>query len=199
MSLLSVAPDIVSAASGNLHNLGSALRSANAAAASQTAVAAPAADEVSSAIAALLGTHAQEFQTINAEASAFHDEFVNRLSGGAAQYVSTELANARQTLANTLNAPVQALAAAANPAANSGFPGISENFNIGPFGISLSTTALSYGTGGLLGASNGSVSLNTPFGAYPLLSATGTEAISPNGQFFLSLAQTAGFVPMGHR
>jgi PE family len=57
--LLSIAPDIVSAARGNLQHLGSALRSANAAAASQTtAVAAPAADEVSAAITGLFGTHA---------------------------------------------------------------------------------------------------------------------------------------------
>jgi hypothetical protein len=32
----------------------------------------------------LLGTHGQEFQTLNAQAAAFHDEFVSRLGGGAA-------------------------------------------------------------------------------------------------------------------
>ncbi|WP_231994037.1 PE family protein [Mycobacterium sp. 852002-50816_SCH5313054-b] len=64
---------MVSAAGGNLQNLGSALRSANAAAASQTtAIAAPAADEVSSAISAALGTHAQEFQALSARAERRH-------------------------------------------------------------------------------------------------------------------------------
>ena len=151
MSTLSVVPDIVSAASGNLQQLGSALRSASAAAASQTtAIAAPAADDVSAAITALLGTHAQEFQTINAQAATFHDEFVNRLSGGAAQYVSTELSNAQQTLANTLGTigTGQGLVggAAANPAAT--IPGINQNFNFGPFAISLTQTSTSFGTGG---------------------------------------------------
>jgi PE family len=129
MSSLNIAPDIVAAASGNLENLGSALRSANAAAASQTtAIAAPAADEVSAAITALFGAHAQQFHALTTKAAAFNDEFVNLLDGGAAQYVSTELTNAQQTLVNAVNAPAQALlghpligtsqgtAAAANPA-----------------------------------------------------------------------------------
>jgi hypothetical protein len=99
VSVLSVAPEIVVAASGDLQEIGSALRSANAAAAAQTAtVAAPAADEVSAAITALFVTHAQEFQALSANASAFHDRFVSLLSGGAAQYASAEAANAAQTL-----------------------------------------------------------------------------------------------------
>jgi hypothetical protein len=198
MSSLSVAPDLVSEASGKLENLGSALRSASAAAASQTtAIAAPAADQVSAAVAALLGTQAQEFQTLNTQAAAFHDEFVNRLRAGAAHYVSTELGNAQQTLANTINGPAQALAAAAaNPADTplSGFPGTNENFNLGPLGISLSTTSASSGTGGLFGAVNASVSLNTPFGSFPLLSGSGTGSISSAGQFLLSVTETTPIV-----
>ena len=135
MSVLSIAPDIVADASGNLEDLGSALRSANAAAASQTtAIAAPAADEVSATITALFGAHAQEFQALSAKAAAFHDGFVNLLNGGAAQYLNTEIANAQQTVVNAVNTPAQAMlgqpligtgqwavgAAAANPAA-SGF------------------------------------------------------------------------------
>jgi hypothetical protein len=199
MSLLSVVPDLVSEASGNLQNLGSALRSATAAAASQTtAIAAPAEDQVSLAVAALLGTHGQEFQTINAEAAAFHDEFVSRLIGSAAQYAGAELTNAQQMLANTVTAPAQALlggAAATTPI--NGFPGTSQTFNFGPFGVSLGTTIDSFGTGGLLGTTNASVVLNTPFGAAPLLAAGGTTAIAPNGQFLLSLGQTAPYFSFG--
>ncbi len=78
MSLLSIAPDIVAGASEKLADLGSALRSANAAAATQTtSIAAPAADEVSAAITALFGTHAQGFQAASAKAAALHDDFVN--------------------------------------------------------------------------------------------------------------------------
>ena len=81
-------------ASGNLADLGAALRSANAAAATQTtSIAAPAADEVSAAITELFGTHAQGFQALSAKAAAFHDDFVNLLNGGTAQYVGTEAAS----------------------------------------------------------------------------------------------------------
>ncbi len=63
MSLVSVVPEAVTAVSASLEKLGSELRGANVAAASQTtAIAAPAADEVSSAITALLGTHASNFR-----------------------------------------------------------------------------------------------------------------------------------------
>jgi hypothetical protein len=65
MSFVSVVPDIVAQAAGELESLGSTLSAANAAAAAPTiGVAAPAADEVSAAIATLLGTHAQEFQAL---------------------------------------------------------------------------------------------------------------------------------------
>jgi hypothetical protein len=94
MSTLSVTPDVVAAASGDLQHIGSALRDANASAAARTTeIAAPAADEVSAAITALFDTHAQEFQALTAKAAAFHEEFVNLLNGGAAQYVRTEIAN----------------------------------------------------------------------------------------------------------
>jgi PE family len=99
MSTLSVMPDVVVAASGDLLNIGAALRDANAAAAARTTViAAPAADEVSAAITALFDTHAQEFQALTTKAAAFHEEFVNLLNGGAAQYVRSELANAAALL-----------------------------------------------------------------------------------------------------
>ena len=64
MSFVSVVPDIVAQAAGELASLGSTLSAANAAAATPTFMAAPAADEVSAAIATLLGTHDQEFQAL---------------------------------------------------------------------------------------------------------------------------------------
>jgi len=212
MSWLSVAPDIVSTASGNLQKLGSALRSASAAAASQTAaVAAPAADQVSAAISTLLGTRGQEFHTLNAQAAAFHDEFVNRLSGAAAQYASTELANAQQTLVNTVSAPAQALlghpligtgqgaeaGAGANSAATIVDPNqvVTQSANIpfGPFQISLSQTGVSDFTAGTLsGVSNAAVTLNSPLGPVGLLSGSGTEFLSADGQVFVSLTATSG-------
>ena len=92
-------PGIVSAASGDLQNIGSALRDANAAAAFRTtAIAAPAADEVSAAITGVFGAHAQEFQALSSKAAVFHQEFANLLNGGAAQYVHTEVGNAAALL-----------------------------------------------------------------------------------------------------
>lgn len=99
MSTLNMVPNIVSAASGHLQNIGSALRDANSAAAARTtAIAAPAADEVSAAITGVFGAHAQEFQALSTKAAAFHEEFANLLNGGAAQYVHTEVANAAALL-----------------------------------------------------------------------------------------------------
>ncbi len=110
MSYVLATPNALSAAAGNLGTIGSALRDAGAAAAAQTtAIAAPAADEISAAITALFTASAKEFQAVNAQMAAFHDEFVSLLNGGAAKYLSTEIANAQQTLANVANNPVQAL------------------------------------------------------------------------------------------
>jgi trimeric autotransporter adhesin len=88
MSSLNVTPDILAAASGDLQTFDSALRSA-AAAAQTTAITAPAADEVSTAISAEFGTYAQEFQARSAQAAGFHD--VDQL-GGEAMGVITRVA-----------------------------------------------------------------------------------------------------------
>jgi hypothetical protein len=83
------------AAASDLANLGSTVSEANAAAAaSTTRVVAAAQDEVSTAIAALFGSHAQQFQALSARAAAFHDQFVQALTGGAESIVRAEAANA---------------------------------------------------------------------------------------------------------
>ncbi len=189
MSLLSIAPDVVSAASGNLENLGSALRNATTSAAGQTiAIPAPAADEVSAAITALLGVHGQEFQAISAKAAVFHDEFVKLLSGGAAQYLNTEVANAKQTLVNALNTPAEALlghpligpgqpsggGAAAVPAQT-----ITQSF--GPFQFSISATP---------GGVSELVSLNTPLGQLGSLSLNGIPVFPASGGVGLAVNGT---------
>ncbi|MGB9308054.1 MAG: PE family protein, partial [Mycobacterium sp.] len=67
MSFVSAVPDIIAQAGDELDRLGSTLRAANAAAAAATTgMAAPAADEVSAAIASLLNTNAQEYQSLSA-------------------------------------------------------------------------------------------------------------------------------------
>lgn len=109
MSFLTVAPDMVTAAAGNLESVGSALNEAAAAAAPATVgLAAPAADRVSAVVAAMLGAYARDFQGISAQIAGFHNQFVGALRGGAAAYASAEAANVQQTVVNAVNAPAQA-------------------------------------------------------------------------------------------
>ncbi len=110
MSFLIAVPDQVQAAAQDLAGIRSSLLdTATSAAAPTTAVAPAAADEVSAAISALFGNFGQEFQWASAQAQAFHAEFVRLINAGAAAYVSTELANAEQAVANAVNAPAEAI------------------------------------------------------------------------------------------
>jgi PE family len=110
MSFVIAQPELVQAAAQQLAGIRSALGDASAAAAGPTTgLAAAAADEVSGAIAALFGTFGQEYQAINAQAQAFHAQFVNLLNAGAGAYLSAEAANAEQALASAVNAPAQGL------------------------------------------------------------------------------------------
>ena len=68
MSFLLVAPDILETAAADITQIGSAINAGNLAAAiPTTAVTAAAADEVSTAIAALFGAHAQKYQAAAAQ------------------------------------------------------------------------------------------------------------------------------------
>jgi hypothetical protein len=75
-------------------------------------MAAAGADEVSAAIAQMFGAYGQEFQAFNAQAAAFHNEFVNLLNGSGAAYLSTEMANAQRNLLNAASAGQAAAGAA---------------------------------------------------------------------------------------
>src|SRR5690242_902502 len=94
-AFVQIFPEVVSKASSDIAGIGSAIRSANAAAAgSTTSVLAAAQDEVSAAISSLFGNYAQEFQALSAQATSFHDQFVQSLSAGAGMYSAAEAANA---------------------------------------------------------------------------------------------------------
>jgi hypothetical protein len=115
MSFVNVAPELLESAAHDLAGIGSSLGEATgSAAAPTTSIAAAGADEVSSAIAALFGNHAQEFQAITARAAAFHNEFVGMVKSGAGAYLSTEVANAEQALAGAVTAPAQMVSGAAH-------------------------------------------------------------------------------------
>ena len=95
MSYVVAAPEFVVAAAHDLATIGSNLSMANAAALFPTSgVMAAGADEISATIAALFGAHAQAYQALSAQAALFHQQFVQLMSGGAAEYAVTEAANA---------------------------------------------------------------------------------------------------------
>jgi len=98
MSFVTTLPQMLSAAAGDLHGIGSAMSAANAAAASPTTGVVPAAaDEVSALTAAQFGAHAQMYQAISAQAAAIHEQFVATLETSAGSYLATEAANAAAT------------------------------------------------------------------------------------------------------
>lgn len=94
MSWFAVGPEAVAAAAHSLAGVGSTISEANAAARETAAVPAAAADQVSAAIAAFWGSHGQGYQNISAQMSAFHDQFVQALSGSGAAYANAEAAAA---------------------------------------------------------------------------------------------------------
>jgi hypothetical protein len=97
-SFVSLSPQSLVAASQDLTGIGSAIRSANAAAAvSTTQVAAAGQDAVSAAVTGVFGSYAQQYRAVIAQAGLYHDQFVQALSTGAGAYEATETANAAQT------------------------------------------------------------------------------------------------------
>ncbi|WP_142282615.1 PE family protein, partial [Mycobacterium paraense] len=106
-SFVLISPEIVGAASSDLTGIGSAIRSANAAAAgATTSVLAAAQDEVSTTISRVFGNYAQEFQSFSAQAVQFHDQFVQSLTSGAGQYAAAEAANVTAANADPLTSLV---------------------------------------------------------------------------------------------
>jgi PE family len=95
MSYVTTQPQMLSAAAGNLHGVGSVVSAANAAAAGPTTGVIPAAaDEVSALTAAQFAAQAQMYQAFSAQAAAIHEQFVATLQTSAGSYLATEAANA---------------------------------------------------------------------------------------------------------
>ncbi|BBZ51451.1 PE family protein [Mycobacterium heidelbergense] len=118
MSFLFAMPEWVSAAATDLAGIGSTISTANVAAAVSTTGIMPAAlDEVSAGVAALFGAHGQAYQAISAQATQFHEQFVQAMTATASAYANAE-ANVVQTLTSTIAAPAQAAAAAASGPGN---------------------------------------------------------------------------------
>jgi hypothetical protein len=94
MSFMHAAPEFVTAAASDLASIGANLDAAHAAAAAPTTgVLAAGGDEVSEVIATLFAGHAQAYQALSAQATTFHQQFVQLMNAGAGSYASTEAAN----------------------------------------------------------------------------------------------------------
>jgi PE family len=99
MTFVFADPEMVTSAAADLAGIRSALGEATAAASTPTTGMLPAgADEISAAISQMFGAYGQEFQSLSAEAGAFHENFVALLNSGAGAYAGAEAANVQQVL-----------------------------------------------------------------------------------------------------
>ncbi|MGO9510011.1 MAG: PE family protein, partial [Mycobacterium sp.] len=86
---------MMSAAATEVASIGSVVATANQGVASATTgVLAAAEDEVSAAIAVFFSAHGQGYQALSAQVTAFHQQFVQALTGASAAYAAAEAANA---------------------------------------------------------------------------------------------------------
>lgn len=94
MSWVTSESDMLSAASGDLAGVGSMMAAQNEVAAVPTnGVVPPAADVVSSLVAAQFLAQAQKYQELAAMAEQIHAQVVNTLQGSAGAYSTAEAAN----------------------------------------------------------------------------------------------------------
>ncbi|ORB86390.1 PE family protein [Mycobacterium kansasii] len=111
-SFVIVSPEAMGAAAEDLTGMGSALRAANAAAASwTTSLAVAAQDAVSAAIASLFGGYARDYQALSTQVALLHDSFVQAVAVGVVSYATAEATSAGplQPLLDLINAPTNAL------------------------------------------------------------------------------------------
>ncbi len=91
MTDLTTQPEFMSAVATGIDEIGSSISSANAAAVVPTsALLAPAADQVSSAITRLFNSHGQQYQMIAAQAAEFHGAFAQSVAAAGAAYSAAE-------------------------------------------------------------------------------------------------------------
>lgn len=95
MSFVTVQPELMMAAAGDLQSVGAMMNAGNAAAVVPTTGLIPAAaDPVSALTAAQFAAHGAMYQQISFRASAIHEMFVAALTTSAGSYTATEAANA---------------------------------------------------------------------------------------------------------
>jgi hypothetical protein len=141
MSFVLVAPDLLETAVTDAAEIGSALRTAHLSAVSGTTVLeAAGADEVSAAITALFGAHAQEYQAAAARVATRYNQFVRTLGAAVASYAGAEEAIAtsmRQALSPLPANPANSAATGFQTFVHGPIETIGEAWISSPFGRSL--------------------------------------------------------------
>ena len=98
MSFVTTQAEALTAATGHLATIGSAMVALSSAVAGPTTALVPAAaDEVSALTAAAFAAHGVSYQEVSAQAHAIHQLFVTTLQASASSYAATEAANAAAT------------------------------------------------------------------------------------------------------
>jgi hypothetical protein len=203
MSLLVVVPESMASTASDLENIGSALNEAYVvAAAPTTRLVAAGADEVSAAVAALFAGQAQEFQSLGARASAFHQQFVQALSWGAGSYLAAEAANASplQTVENdvmgVVNAHTEALLGRA--LIGNGANGTAASPNGGAGGLLYGNGGTGYSeTAGVAGGTGGAAGLIGNGGAGGAGGAGAAGGAGGHGGWLFGAGGTGGLAGSG--
>ncbi|MGA8327905.1 MAG: PE family protein [Mycobacterium sp.] len=95
MTFVTAQPEMLTAAAGQLQQIGVIVAARNAAAATPTIGVVPAAaDEVSALTATQFSAHATSHQTVSVQACMIDEMFVRMLAASGDSYASTEAANA---------------------------------------------------------------------------------------------------------
>jgi triacylglycerol lipase len=95
LSYVVALPEVMSAAAADVASIGSVVETASrGVAGATTGLLAAAEDEVSTAIAASFSAHGQGYQALSAQALAFHERFVQALTGATGAYAAADAASA---------------------------------------------------------------------------------------------------------
>ncbi|SPM31939.1 PE family protein [Mycobacterium terramassiliense] len=171
MSFVITQPEAMTYAAGKLQTLGSAIAAESAAAAAPTTGVVPAAaDEVSALQATIFAAYGSLYQSINDQATAIHELFVNTLGASSGAYTTTESLNSVAT-ASPFSQQISGLFGAAANAAQAESPPGSALANIVDIGFgnwgSATSDLLGMTGGGILPAANetGEIAAVTPAGA----------------------------------
>lgn len=153
MSFLTTQPESLTYAAGKLQTLGSAMGAESAAAAAPiTGLIPAAADEISALQATIFAAYGSLYQSVNDQAMAIHELFVNTLGASAGSYMSTESLNSVAT-ASPFSQQVSGVFGTAANAAQAEPPPGSALANIVDIGLGNWDSA----TSDLLGMAGGSL------------------------------------------